>query len=170
MSDNQQPITEKIFEKIEDLWIKYSIFICIGLGILSGVLHYFGFLTNVRTLAGNVVNFASIVVGVTGVFLTLVITLQESPAFSRLKEFFPAFQKSLYLGLKSQISYGLLVVILSIVITALPPAPFKILASIGVCIWFFFFWKMSLGAFYIVKLITDIIVKNFEIPKRKSRR
>ncbi|WP_339286658.1 hypothetical protein [Paenibacillus sp. FSL R5-0486] len=163
-------VSEKLFEKVEDTWIKHSFLICVGLGILSGILHYFGLLTNVRTVAGSVVSFASIVIGVSGVFLTLIITLQESPAFSRLREFFPTFQKSLYTSLKSQISYGLIVVILSIIITALPPAPFKILASIGVTTWFYFFWYMSLGSFYSVKLITDIIVKNFDIPKRNSRR
>lgn len=165
------PIDDKtLFHKLEDMWIRHQLIICTLLSIISGISHYFGFITNIRTVTGNVVNFASIVIGVSGVFLTLVITLQESPVFARLKEFFPSFQKNLYLGLKNQISFGLFVVILSIVITALPPAPYKFLATIGVTIWFFFFWYMSLGSFYTVKLVTDIIVKNFELPTRKSRK
>jgi len=159
----------KIIDLIEDTWVKHSFLICLFLGIASGALHYFGLIANIRVVTGSVVNFASIVIGVSGVFLTLIITLQESPAFNRLREFFPHFQTNLYTSLRNQIGFGLLVVILSIVITSMPPAPYKWLASIGVAIWFFFFWLLSLGSFYSVNLITDIIVRNFNIPVRRSR-
>lgn len=161
--------TKKLLEKIEDFWIKRSIMVCVIFGILSGTAHYYGLISNIRSLTSNVVTFASIVIGVTGVFLTLLITLKESPVFERLKLFFPQIQVQLYINLRNQINYGLIVVILSIVIYVLPPSPNKLLASIGVGIWSYFFWTMSLGSFYSVKLVTDLIIRNVNIPTRTPR-
>jgi len=169
LANDQQSRIGRFFNGIEDFWVKYSVYICVILGLFSGVLHFFGLLVNVRQSTANIVTFASIVIGVTGVFLTLLITLQESPVFQRLREFFPAIQTKLYTSLRSLINHGLIVVILSIGINSMPPSPYKWLASLGVTVWFYFFWSMSLGAFYAVKLVTDLIVKNFNIPTRKSR-
>ncbi|QGG57423.1 hypothetical protein [Paenibacillus sp. B01] len=167
--DRLKEFTLKRINKIEDIWVKHSIIVCLIIGFLSGALHFFGLITNIRNLMGNVVSFASIVIGVTGVFLTLLITLDDSDVMKRIREFFPAFRLNLYHSLRSQINLGLAVVVGSIIITSLPQAPYRFLASIGVSIWSYFFWYMSLGAFYAVKLVTDIIVKNFDFPQRKSR-
>ncbi len=166
---NEESKVKKLLHRIEDWWLLYKYYICIFLGIVIGVLHYFGWVVNIRASSANVVTFASIVIGIMGVFLTLLITLQESPAFSRLGKYLPAIQTKLYKSLRSQINYGLIVVILSIAINSMPAAPFKYLASIGVFIWFTFFWLMTLGSFYSVKLITDLIVKNFNIPLKTPR-
>lgn len=163
-------LSEKIYSWLELIWERYSFIIsfisCIGVGIL----YFQGYVTNIRMVTGNVVMFASMVVAVNGVFLTLVITLQESPAFNRLKEIFPSFQKKLYLSLRNQINHGILVVAISIIINVLPPSPSKYLSSLGVSIWFFYFYLMGIGSFVTVKLVTDIVVKTFESPKRSSRK
>lgn len=154
---------------IEKIWEKHSIVICIILGLITGVLYYFNLISNIRNTLGNVITFSSIVIGVNGVFLTLIITLQESPAFKRLRDIMPSFQKRLYISLRSQIQFGLLSVIISIFISLLPTSPHKTLSAIGVAVFFVVFWLMTLGSFYTVKLVTDIIVKNFNIPTRKER-
>lgn len=154
---------------IEDLWVKYSIVICIVLALIFATTHYLGFLINVRELVDSIINFSSIVIGVTGVFLTLIVTLKESPVFERLKKYFPIINKTLYFSLRNQIFYGLVVVIISILINSLPASPYRFLSSIGVGIWFFFFWKLTLGSFYTVKLITDLVVRNFDDTERKLR-
>lgn len=159
----------KLYDSFEKLWERFFLVISILAGVLFGILYNFGILTNIRTVTGNIVSFASIVIAVNGVFLTLIITLQESPAFIRLKEIFPSFQKRLYISLRNQINYGLVVVVISIIINFLPPSPSKYLSSIGVGIWFVFFFPMCIGSFVSVKLVTDIIVKNFDIPTKKRR-
>lgn len=160
---------EKIYGFSEDIWEKHKIIISILLGIIVGILYFFGYIRNVREVTGTIVTFASIVIGVNGVFLTLVITLQESPAFERLKVVFPAFQKKLYISLRNQINFGLMMVVVSIIIYMLPPSPSKYLSAIGVAIWFQFLSLTCIGSFFSVKLVTDIIVKNFEIPSRSRR-
>jgi len=166
---SERKLTVAILEKLEDLWVRHSVLCCIILGLITGFLYYFGWIVNIRNSTSNVVTFASIVIGIMGVFLTLIITLQESPAFSRLGKYLPAIQSNLYKSLRSQINYGLIVVILSLIINSLPAAPNRYLASIGVFVWFTFFWLMTLGSFYSVKLITDLIVKNFNIQTRTPR-
>lgn len=162
-------VVEKLYDSLEILWEKYSIYISVLAGWLIGFLYFKGLVMNIRTVTANIVTFASIVIGVNGVFLTLIITLQESPAFLRLKEIFPSFQTKLYKGLRNQISFGLIVVMISIVINLLPPSPSIYLSAFGVAVWFIFFFEMSIGSFITVKLVTDIIIKNFNIPTRKSR-
>ncbi|MEK4495107.1 hypothetical protein [Ureibacillus sp. FSL W8-0352] len=162
-------MTEKIYDFFEVIWEKYSIPLSIVASILIGFLYYKGLIVNIRAVTSNIVTFASIVIGVNGVFLTLIITLQESPAFIRLRELFPSFQTKLYLSLRNQIIYGLVVVIISILINLLPPSPNIYFSVLGVTVWFVFFFLMSIGSFISVKLVTDIIVKNFNITTRKKR-
>lgn len=160
---------DRVYNFLEDCWEKYKFIISAILGVIIGVLYLKGYLVNVRGVTGTIVTFASIVIGVNGVFLTLVITLQESPAFERLKSIFPSFQKKLYISLRNQINFSLVVVILSIVINMLPPSPSIYLSALGVAIWFKFFMLTCIGSFFSVKLVTDIIVKNFDIPIRNRR-
>lgn len=160
---------QKALDSIEDFWVKHSILLCFFLGLAAGVVHFFEYIQNVREMAGDAINFSSIVIGVTGVFLTLIVTLQESPVFERLRKFFPSVQITLYKTLQKQIYYGLLLVIMSVLIKSLPASPYKILSSIGVSIWFTLFWLVSLGAFYTIKLVTDLVVKNFDLPTTNKR-
>ncbi|WP_052749663.1 hypothetical protein [Heyndrickxia coagulans] len=158
-----------ISRRLEKLWIKFANLICLLLSVVVAIAHYYGLIRNIRHLMESVINFSSIVIGIMGVFLSLIITLKESPVFERLRSLFPNLQRTIYISLRNQIYYGLIVVILSIFINSLPHSPLLILASIGVCVWFFFFWKLTLGSFYTVKLITDLVVRNYEVPKRKER-
>lgn len=162
-------VGEKFYDRLEKIWEKNSFPISLVLCVVIGILYYKGLVTNIRMVTGNVVMFASMVVAVNGVFLTLIITLQESSVFIRLKEIFPDFQKKLYISLRDQIHFGIIVVAMSILINILPPSPNKYLSSIGVGVWFFFFILMGVGSFVSVKLVTDIIVKNFKIPTRSRR-
>lgn len=161
---------DKWLHDLEVKWEKYSIIICLILGLIFSVAHFLGLFVNVRFVTANVVNFASIVIGVTGVFLTLIITLKESPVFARLKRYFPELHNKLYIYLRNQIYFSLIVVVLSVLINALPSPPHKIFASFGVLVWSYFFWKMTIGAFFTVKIITDLIVRNFDIPPRHPRK
>lgn len=162
-------MAEKLYDRLEIIWEKHSFAISFIICVFVGILYFNGLVTNIRMVTGNVVMFASMVVAVNGVFLTLIITLQESSAFIRIKGIFPDFQKKLYLSLRDQIHFGILVVAMSILINILPPSPNKYLSSIGVGVWFFFFTLMGVGSFFSVKLVTDIIVKNFKTPTRSRR-
>ncbi|MBM7634063.1 hypothetical protein [Geomicrobium sediminis] len=157
-------------EKIERFWEKYQVWICLIFALLSAVLYYFSLLQDIRGTLGDVITFSSIVIGINGVFLTLVITLKESIAFERLSFLMPKFQERLYKALRDLILYGLALVTLSVIISLLPSSPSRYLSAMGVSVWFFFFWKVSIGSFYTVKLVTDIVVKSMNTPVRKKRK
>ncbi|MFC7859033.1 hypothetical protein ACFUUY_20860, partial [Bacillus velezensis] len=81
----------------------------------------------------------------------------------------PYLQKKIYTNLRTQIYYALIVVICSIIVNSLPEICNNILKAVIDGVWFIFIWLMTLGSFYSVKLITDLIVKNFNNPPRNSR-
>lgn len=170
MGKNIKEWQQEVFRKIENHWLRRSFAICFALAFICGISYYFGLIKNFRFAIINIINFASIIIGVTGVFITLLITLKESPAFKRLRDFFPVLNVSLYKHLRNQINYSLVVILLSIFIYILPPSPNKILSAVGVMIWFWFFWLMSIGAFYTVKLVIDLVIRNDELPKPNNRR
>ncbi|MGG0914702.1 hypothetical protein ABE147_09115 [Bacillus velezensis] len=168
MSEQRTRLTN-LLHKLEDIWVKYNIVICIILGILTGVLSYLNWVVNLKSNGSNIITFASIVIGVMGVFLSLLISLQGSSVFSRLNEYNPYLQKKIYTNLRTQIYYALIVVICSIIVNSLPEICNNILKAVIDGVWFIFIWLMTLGSFYSVKLITDLIVKNFNNPPRNSR-
>ncbi|MEC0715371.1 hypothetical protein [Bacillus licheniformis] len=168
MSEQQTRLTN-LLHKLEDIWVKYNIIICIILGILTGVLSYLNWIVNLKSNGSNIITFASIVIGVMGVFLSLLISLQGSPVFARLNEYYPNLQKKIYTNLRTQIYYALIVVICSIIVNSLPDICNQIVKAVIDGVWFIFIWLMTLGSFYSVKLITDLIVKNFNNPTRNRR-
>ncbi|WP_089030014.1 hypothetical protein [Bacillus subtilis] len=168
MSEQRTRLTN-LLHKLEDIWVKYNIIICIILGVLTGVLSYLNWIVNLKSNGSNIITFASIVIGVMGVFLSLLISLQGSPVFSRLNEYSPNLQKKIYTNLRTQIYYALIVVICSIIVNSLPDICNQIVKAVIDGVWFIFIWLMTLGSFYSVKLITDLIVKNFNNPTRNRR-
>lgn len=168
MSEQQTRLTN-LLHKLEDIWVKYNIIICIILGILTGVLSYLNWIVNLKSNGSNIITFASIVIGVMGVFLSLLISLQGSPVFARLNEYYFNLQKKIYTNLRTQIYYALIVVICSIIVNSLPDICNQIVKAVIDGVWFIFIWLMTLGSFYSVKLITDLIVKNFNNPTRNRR-
>jgi hypothetical protein len=104
-----------------------------------------------------------------GVFLTLIITLRESPVFERMRMFFPKIEEKLFAWIRNQLWSGIFIVMLSVIISILPNPQNRIIASIGVGIWASAFWHICFGSFYTVKLITDLILRNASVPKRKFK-
>jgi Flp pilus assembly pilin Flp len=156
---------DKVGNKVGAYWVSYSFLICIFFSLVVCTLFYFGLLTNVKSIMGYAVSFASIVIGVMGVFLSLLITLAESDVFKRIRTFFPTIETKLYRSFRSQINYALLVVLISIAITGASTFSNKWLAMIGLFIWSVFFLLMTFGTFYSVKLVTDLVTSNHNASK-----
>lgn len=168
MSEQTTRLT-KFLHKLEDIWVSFNLLICIVLGISTGVMSYFDWIQKLDQNSSNIITFASIVIGVMGVFLGVLASLQDSPTFLRLRQIAPEINKKIYTNLRSQIYYALIVVICSIIINSLPNIQNKIVLSIVDGIWFVFIWLMTLGCFYSVKLITDLIAKSLNNHSRNTR-
>ncbi|MFL0194833.1 hypothetical protein ACJDU8_04485 [Clostridium sp. WILCCON 0269] len=155
----------KIFEKFEDIFLRYLLIICIVISIFSTFAYYFGFIKNVRGTMPNVIMFASIIFVVISLILTLLISLKGSLLFDRIRNKFPLVTKSVYKFLNKIILSSMVVVVLALFITVLPlnlNKYFKVFISL---IGFIMFWYMILGAVYMLKFTTDMVVKNDNLQK-----
>lgn len=159
----------QFIEGAEDFLVRWSFVVSIMLSILSGLAHYAGILINLRVTAGNVIMYASAVIAVIGVFLTLVVSLQDTPTFARLREHYPHMQRKLLGFLHKEIALSIILLLFSVIISSLPVIPNKWISSIGVVVWFFFLWETSIGVLYAVKLILDLASRNIDQVKRTPR-
>ena len=154
---------------LESTWEKHSYKITIFISLIVGVLYYFEIISNLRSVLSDVIAFSSIVVGINGVFITLVISINTTSAFVRLKKILPGFENRLFRLLKTQVMVGLTVVILSILISLLPYSNSKIFSAIGTSIWSFFFVLMAIGSFFTMNLVMNLITANEEDPTTNKR-
>ncbi|MFP7255919.1 hypothetical protein [Terribacillus saccharophilus] len=161
-----------MWKRLEKSWERSAFAYSLAIGFAVGLLYYFKLLVNIRDVLSNVIAFASIAIGLAGVFLSLLVSIQNSDAFKHLKQRMPNFEKRLYTLLRKQVLSGLIVVIISLFISMLPPSPNKIVSSVGVTVWSIFFVLMSGGIIFSVKLIIDLIIGTtaFEQTKIQKRK
>lgn len=155
-------------ELVEDTWEKNHFLISLLLAVCTGIAHFFDLINQFREVLGNVIAYASMLLAVIGVFLTLFITLQNSDLFVRLRSLFPESNIKMIKYMRQQFMFGIALVVISILISILPSAG-KV-DSIGIGIWGYFFWDLSIGSCYIIKLLCDLLIKDqTPIPKLKKR-
>lgn len=159
----------KTVTHLEAIWEKHSVIISIVLSIIIGLLYYIEIITNIKSVLSDIIAFASIVIGINGVFITLVISIKETTGFKRLKNFIPDFEVKLFNLLKSQTFYGLTVVFVSIIILLLPASPSNVLSAIGVSVWSFFFATMTINAYFTINLLLNLILSNEKESKANER-
>lgn len=154
---------------IENIWTEYPYAFCSILGIITAVSYYQDLIANLRNAIAHVVVFSAVILGILGVFLTLLITLRESIVFERIRVLFPDVNKKLFKWIRNQLWSGIAVVLLSVIISVLPTPSNKIISSIGVFVWSTIFWHIGIGSFYTIKLITDLILRNDTSPSPTIR-
>jgi hypothetical protein len=114
----------------------------------------------------NIVPFATMLLTIIGVFLTLFITLSDKEIFKRYRMLFPSSNKKIIKYMRLQFFYGIMLVILTILILILPSA--GKFDSIGVAIWGFFFWGLSFGSIFVVNLLCQLILKDADPSSSKK--
>lgn len=149
---------------LENGWTEYPYVFCSLFGLITAISYYQGFIINLRSTIAHVVVFSAVILGILGVFLTLLITLRESIVFQRMRVFFPDVNEKLFRWIRDQLWSGISVVLLSVIISVLPTPSNKFLSSFGVFIWSTIFWHIGIGSFYTIKLITDLILRNDNSP------
>jgi hypothetical protein len=158
----------KITDQIEDLFIKYLWVLCIVMSIFFAIAYNFGYIKNLRSTMPNVIMFSSIIFVVISFILTLLISLEESLLFKRIKDNFPNVTNDIYLFLNRIIFSSIFVVLLALFITVLPANVNGILKIIILLIGFASFWYMVFGAMYMLKYTTDMVLRNANLKKTKK--
>jgi uncharacterized membrane protein len=157
---------------VENLWVARPWIICGLLGIGTGIAYFYNLITDIRCVISNTATFASIIVAIIGVFLTMVVELSQrtnAPIVQRTKQTSPNFFRRLTRYLRNQILVSILVVLFSLIYPVLPVCIDKQFLTIAVILWGFFFWMMTIGAVYSIILVTDIILRDSQIPTQQRR-
>lgn len=159
----------KILDLTSDFWEKHHFLTSAVCGILTGLPLYFNWLVDFRVALVNIITYSSTMLALIGIFLTLFITLQKSAIFERLRTILPNSYKGLIRYMKLQFFYGIFLNIDTMLILVAPSAG-SALDSIGVAIWGFLFWGLSFGSCYVVKLISDLLLKDADpLPTVKRK-
>lgn len=139
-----------------DYWeVKYYLVNLIFV-IPLALLYFFGWLDNIRENTGSIISYGGTLVTLNGVFLTLLITLKESPIFKYLKNFYPSNYNYLYSGLKRQIQSAVIFIIINLAIAIVGVVENKLLALFGLIIWAYYLIDISIGAVYNLKVVTNL--------------
>ncbi len=159
-------IRDRVIKWAEDTWVKHDQLVFLFLSLVTVFFYWIHVIANFRANFPNIVLFAATITGILGVFLTLVIALQESPAFVRLKKYFPDKNKEIYGRLQKQLAYSMAVIVFSILAQSVVlPIPFFI-NSLALGVLSYLFWQMSIGSFYLIVVLISLVTRNFEIPQK----
>lgn len=111
--------------------------------------------------SGNIIGFSSALITLNGVFLTLLVTLKESPLFGTLKRKFPDLHDYLYTGLKSQLYSCVKLILVCIVISWFGNIKNIFFAVVILTILGYYISSVTIGALYNIKVVTDLTTKEF---------
>lgn len=148
--------------KIFDFWeVKPYVvnFLCV---IPLLLLYIFGWLDNIRENTSSVISYAGALITINGVFLTLLVTLKESPIFLYLRKRFPVIHNYLYTGLRRQIRSAVILIIINLAIGIVGVVENKYLAISGLIVWSYYLIDVSIGAIYNLKVVTNLATKKFD--------
>lgn len=151
-----------------DLWEKKSIWVSALIAVIPLLIYYFGYLNFIRENTGSFITYASTLVTINGVFLTLIVTLKQSQIFERLRRFFPHLHNYLYEGLKGQIVSCIIFIGINLAISIVGPISNEVVAYVGLYMWSCFFIYTFIGAFYTLKIVTNLA--SVEPDKRNVRK
>lgn len=148
-----------------NLWEQSNLFVNIAVASPLILLYFLGSLDNIRESAGSIISYASALLTINGVFLTLLVTLKGSPVFVRLKRLFPKLHNYLYKGLKKQIISCIGLVLVNLLISIVGPTDNLFFIIPGIIIWSYLMIDVSIGALYNLKVVTDLATKEIDGQK-----
>ena len=148
--------------KLFDFWEVKPYFINFLCVIPLVFLYVFGWLDNIRENTSSVIGYASALITLNGVFLTLLITLKESPIFKYLKDRFPSVHSYLYTGLRRQIRSAIILIVINLAIGIVGEVDNIYLAIFGMIVWSYYLIDVSIGAIYNLKVVTNLATKKFD--------
>ncbi|TAA67891.1 hypothetical protein [Planococcus salinarum] len=156
MIEKIQKKVNQYTKKFWDLWELKGVYVSAVISIIPLIIYCLGYLNLIRENTGNFITYASALVTINGVFLTLIVTLKQSRLFERLKKFFPQHYAYLYEGLKGQIKACIVFIAINLIIAVAGPISNASIALIGMYIWSYFFVNTFFGAFYTLKIVTSL--------------
>ena len=159
---NFKKLFARIQNKIFDFW-EVKPFLVNVICVIPFILFYIlGWLDNIRENTSSVISYAGALITLNGVFLTLLITLKESPIFAYLRDRYPEIHNYLYTGLKRQIRSAVILIVINLLIGIVGVVENNYLAILGLIIWSYYLIDVTIGAIYNLKVVTNLAVKEYD--------
>lgn len=115
---------------------------------------------NILALSSNLISFASALITLNGVFLTLLVTLKESAIFENLKLKFPNLHDYMYSSLKKQLISCIILIFILIVTTVIFSHTIIIIKLILIVLIIYLLVNVTIGGIYTVKVVGNLTTKD----------
>lgn len=160
---------------IKDFIDKYRLILAIFISVVLGYLYFKGNLRSVRFSVSDAISVASIILGILGVFIGLLISVRSDSFFTKLSEYgsnssvnAEVIFSRLMTRLRNNFTLNLMFIVLALAVDVLPVTKNLLLKAIffgGLSLLFFLsVW----GAWYLVDLVVSIMLFKPEKSSRKT--
>lgn len=152
--------------KVWDFWEKRSFGINSVIAMLFVYLYWNGNFDLIRENAGNLIAYSIGLMTLNGVFMTLLVTLKESPVFERLRKHFPQLHDDLYEGLKNQVARSIYFIFLNLIISIVGVVSNVFVAYTGLIIWSYLLSDITLGTLYNLRVVKRLVEAKVDTKKK----
>ena len=129
------------------------------------------FIRSIRNCTGDIISISSILLGILGVFVGLLISLRDSDFIKLINKYMEedAF-KFLLEYFRNQFVIKIIFIFVTVVIDFAPAINNKLLfiKHVGISIWSVLFLLTLWGTFYIVDLIVNFELKDYSLKNKKE--
>jgi len=115
---------------------------------------------NILTISSNLISFASALITLNGVFLTLLVTLKESVIFKNLKTKFPTLHNYMYSSLKKQLISCIILIFILVGTTIIFSNTLVVIKFILIVIIIYLLINVTIGGIYTVKVVGNLTTKD----------
>lgn len=157
-----------LVDKIDFFRYIIIIFVC----VILVVIYNYAYMLSIRGAISDTISFSSIILGILGLLIGLLMSLREDSIFFKKAEAFDLdgdIYDKLLRRLRNAFFYNIVLVLLSIFYCFVIPNVIPLIKHIGLFLWFFLFIVVSWDVFYLIWIIVRICTfKNTENTGRRK--
>lgn len=147
--------------------INYAVFFCFS---IVGIFFYCkGYLKSIRFGISDTIAVSSIILGILGVFIGILIGQRENSKFfkaTQRNDLGKNFFVKLMAKIRNQFFYNIVFIVFTLLCDFLPVGINSVLKIFFLVIWFWLFMVILWGVFYIVSVIVDISINDTNMNDR----
>lgn len=158
---------KKVIKDFWNFWENKNYVINSFIVIVLCLVYHFGYLGFIRENAGNLIAFGVALLTLNGVFMTLLVTLKESPIFEQLRKHFPALHDNLYEGLKNQVARSIYFILINLIIGIVGGVSNIYVAYCGLILWSYLISDISFGTLYNLRVVKQLVEAKIATKQRR---
>lgn len=154
-----------------DFTEKFKIFIFLVISAIFAIIYVKGRFKSIRNCTSDVIAISSIILGILGVFIGLLISMKSSDFIKKLNKNLSKGNVFEYLlkYIRKQFCINLVFVFSTVMIDFAPSISNLILKGILITIWLFLFLLTLWGSFYAVDMIAKIEFSDYKLNNKDDK-